>query len=90
MEADEARLLFNHFVAEVQAKHTKDKVKTGQFQAKMQVGLVNDGPVTINVDDDGLNNKEVQKLINKNKKNEELLQKKKNKEQQKQNQDQNI
>jgi len=25
----------------------------------MEVGLVNDGPVTINIDEDGLNNKEV-------------------------------
>ena len=75
MEADEARILFNHFVTEVQNKHTKHQVQTGQFQTKMEVGLVNDGPVTINIDEDGLNNKEVQKMINKNKKNQELLQK---------------
>ena len=42
---DEARRLYDHFVAQAQAAHPL--VQTGQFGADMQVHLVNDGPVTI-------------------------------------------
>ncbi|MFP4021793.1 MAG: D-aminoacyl-tRNA deacylase [Halanaerobium sp.] len=44
----EAEKLYNYFVEE--AKKSKLKIATGEFQAMMDVGLVNDGPVTILVD----------------------------------------
>jgi D-tyrosyl-tRNA(Tyr) deacylase len=37
--------LYNQFVAALRAERVT--VKTGRFQAMMQVSLVNDGPVTI-------------------------------------------
>ena len=45
---DDARALYEHFVRELRAAHTP--VATGEFQAMMQVELVNDGPVTVLVD----------------------------------------
>jgi len=42
---DEARRLYDHFVA--QAQKTHPVVHTGRFAADMQVALVNDGPITI-------------------------------------------
>lgn len=41
-----ARGLYEHFVAELRAL-LPERVHTGEFQATMQVSLVNDGPVTI-------------------------------------------
>lgn len=45
---DEARASYEDFVRELRAAHTP--VETGEFQARMQVELVNDGPVTVLVD----------------------------------------
>ena len=44
----EAEKLYDYFVK--QAEKSELKVETGQFQAMMDVSLVNDGPVTILVD----------------------------------------
>ncbi|RJS91248.1 D-aminoacyl-tRNA deacylase [Salinisphaera sp. Q1T1-3] len=41
---DRAAPLFDTFVAELQQRHAP--IETGRFGADMQVGLVNDGPVT--------------------------------------------
>jgi D-aminoacyl-tRNA deacylase len=46
--SEEARALYEDFVRELRAAHTP--VATGEFQAMMQVELVNDGPVTVLVD----------------------------------------
>ena len=43
-----ARARYEDFVRELRAAHTP--VATGEFQAMMQVELVNDGPVTVLVD----------------------------------------
>ena len=43
-----AKRLYEYFVAE--ARKQIEKVETGQFQAMMDVELVNDGPVTILID----------------------------------------
>ncbi|HEY6508896.1 MAG TPA: D-aminoacyl-tRNA deacylase, partial [Vicinamibacterales bacterium] len=43
-----ARATYEDFVRELRAAHTP--VETGEFQAMMQVELVNDGPVTVLVD----------------------------------------
>ncbi len=45
---EEAERLYQHFVGQLRAK--SPKVATGQFQAKMNVSLVNDGPVTFIID----------------------------------------
>jgi D-aminoacyl-tRNA deacylase len=45
---EDARALYENFVRELRAAHTP--VATGEFQAMMQVDLVNDGPVTLLVD----------------------------------------
>ena len=45
---DEARELYESLVRELQTAHVP--VFTGEFQAMMQVELVNDGPVTVLVD----------------------------------------
>ena len=42
---DEARRLYDYFVAQARAAHSP--VQTGEFGADMKVHLVNDGPVTI-------------------------------------------
>lgn len=41
----QARELYDRFVSKVQELYDPDKVKNGVFQALMEVGLVNDGPV---------------------------------------------
>jgi D-tyrosyl-tRNA(Tyr) deacylase len=47
-EPEKANTLYEYFVR--QARDKGLKVETGVFQAMMQVGLVNDGPVTILLD----------------------------------------
>ena len=38
--------IYNSFIKELQT-HTKTKIKTGKFGADMKINLINDGPVTI-------------------------------------------
>ena len=45
MAGPAAREIYDHFVAQVQQSYGADRVKNGVFQATMEVGLVNDGPV---------------------------------------------
>ena len=42
---DDARSLYDHFVAQAQKDHPV--VQTGRFAADMKVALINDGPITI-------------------------------------------
>ncbi|KAM3466346.1 hypothetical protein NHJ6243_001086 [Beauveria neobassiana] len=44
---EEARRLYQYFVQKVQAGYQADRVKDGRFQAMMEVSLINDGPVTL-------------------------------------------
>tara|TARA_Y100000589_G_C26903013_1_gene527042 strand:- start:252 stop:704 length:453 start_codon:yes stop_codon:yes gene_type:complete len=44
-----AEKMYNQFVAELE-KLTRKEIKTGKFGANMKVSLINDGPVTINID----------------------------------------
>jgi len=46
---DDARVLYEHFVAALRELRP-GRVATGEFQASMQVTLVNDGPVTLVID----------------------------------------
>jgi D-tyrosyl-tRNA(Tyr) deacylase len=43
---EEARRLYHYFVQKVKAGYKEERVKDGQFQAWMEVALVNDGPVS--------------------------------------------
>jgi len=45
---ERAEQLYDKFVAEI--KKSKLKIETGKFQAKMEVELINDGPVTLILD----------------------------------------
>jgi D-aminoacyl-tRNA deacylase len=45
--ATEARRLYEAFFAKTRTLYAEDKVKDGVFQAKMDVALVNDGPVGV-------------------------------------------
>ncbi|KAF2634239.1 hypothetical protein P280DRAFT_524296 [Massarina eburnea CBS 473.64] len=47
---DKARILYQAFFKKVQSLYTAEKVKDGLFAAMMDVALVNDGPVTIQID----------------------------------------
>lgn len=44
---EEARRLYHYFVQRVRAGYREERVKDGQFQAMMEVALVNDGPVSL-------------------------------------------
>ncbi|KAK2747918.1 D-tyrosyl-tRNA(Tyr) deacylase [Myotisia sp. PD_48] len=44
-DATKARELYEYFYSRVQSLYSADRVKDGVFQAMMEVGLVNDGPV---------------------------------------------
>ncbi|KAJ3495677.1 hypothetical protein NLG97_g3222 [Lecanicillium saksenae] len=47
LNPEDARRLYLHFVDKVKAGYQADRVKDGKFQAMMEVALVNDGPVTL-------------------------------------------
>lgn len=47
---DKARTLYHAFFNKVKALYEPEKVKDGLFAAMMDVALVNDGPVTIQID----------------------------------------
>ncbi|TQW05540.1 deacylase [Cordyceps javanica] len=44
---EHAGRLYQYFVEKVKAGYQADRVKDGKFQAMMEVALVNDGPVTL-------------------------------------------
>lgn len=50
MSPAEAREFYEHFVEMVKGAHAPDLVKDGVFGAKMDVSLVNDGPITVIID----------------------------------------
>ena len=47
MPAEDAKNLFDLYVATLKKKYDTEKIKTGQFQALMEVGSIINGPVTI-------------------------------------------
>jgi len=49
MGGSDAESLYHRFVSELRQAH--DPVETGKFGGKMEVSLVNDGPVTLWIDD---------------------------------------
>ncbi|THX01126.1 hypothetical protein D6D18_04360, partial [Aureobasidium pullulans] len=50
--AEKAKELYDQFFKKVQSLYQEERVKDGVFQAMMDVALVNDGPVTIQIDTD--------------------------------------
>ncbi|OEH79716.1 D-aminoacyl-tRNA deacylase [Cyclospora cayetanensis] len=50
MSPDEARSMYESFVASLRAAYQPDKIKTGRFQTCTRVEIHNDGPVTITID----------------------------------------
>jgi len=48
--------IYNSFIKELQT-HTKTKIKTGKFAADMKINLINDGPVTIILENNKNGNK---------------------------------
>jgi len=47
---EQARSLYESFVSKVQGLYETDRVKDGVFQAMMEVSLINDGPVTLELE----------------------------------------
>lgn len=61
---EKAKELYDHFFTRVQELYDPEKVKNGVFQAMMQVGLVNDGPVGVDYrSDDGAVNLDPEMLV---------------------------
>lgn len=54
MDPANARQFYDEFVQSVQSAYSKEKVLTGEFGADMKVALVNDGPVTFELDTTGM------------------------------------
>ncbi|KAJ2758396.1 D-tyrosyl-tRNA(Tyr) deacylase [Coemansia nantahalensis] len=50
MKSAEARQFFDDFVARLGQLYDRSRIATGEFGAMMQVELVNDGPVTLELD----------------------------------------
>lgn len=48
--AEKGKELYDRFVTKIRSEYHEDRVKDGVFQAMMDVGLVNDGPVTIEIE----------------------------------------
>lgn len=48
--AQKGKELYDHFISNVRKQYQEDRVKDGVFQAMMDVGIVNDGPVTIEIE----------------------------------------
>lgn len=52
MEGDQAKILFDKFVAKLRTLYVPERIQTGAFGEYMNVHIVNDGPVTIVWDSD--------------------------------------
>ncbi|KAM0755406.1 hypothetical protein T439DRAFT_2716 [Meredithblackwellia eburnea MCA 4105] len=50
MTAEQSRAMYDDFLAEMRMQYVPDRIQDGKFGAMMDVGLTNDGPVTILLD----------------------------------------
>ena len=51
MSGDKSKLFYEEFLAEMKKAHgSEEKIKNGVFGAMMEVNIVNDGPVTLELD----------------------------------------
>ncbi|KAH7011426.1 D-Tyr tRNAtyr deacylase-like domain-containing protein [Ilyonectria destructans] len=46
---EDASRLYQYFVQKIRSEYREENVKDGKFQAMMEVALVNDGPVTLEI-----------------------------------------
>lgn len=46
---EDASRLYQYFVQKLRNEYREENVKDGKFQAMMEVALVNDGPVTLEI-----------------------------------------
>lgn len=61
MQGVAAEELYNKFLDSLRAKYEANKIKNGKFGAYMQVHIVNDGPVTVELESKAENNKTAEK-----------------------------
>lgn len=54
MQGVAAEELYNKFLDTLKSEYESDKVKDGKFGAYMQVSIVNDGPVTLELESKGV------------------------------------
>ncbi|WEW60164.1 D-tyrosyl-tRNA(Tyr) deacylase [Emydomyces testavorans] len=52
-DATKAKELYDSFYSKIGELYNQERVKNGVFQAMMEVGLVNDGPVTLEINTSG-------------------------------------
>ena len=50
MAGEKSQIFYNEFLTEMKKAYSEDKIKDGQFGAMMEVNIVNDGPVTLELD----------------------------------------
>ncbi|KHJ87488.1 D-tyrosyl-tRNA(Tyr) deacylase, partial [Oesophagostomum dentatum] len=50
MNPEDACAFYNRFMDKLRSSYPQEKIKDGRFAAMMNVEIVNDGPVTINLD----------------------------------------
>lgn len=55
MQGVAAEELYNKFLDTLKSKYEADKIKDGKFGAYMQVHIVNDGPVTLELESKAVN-----------------------------------
>ena len=52
MKADKSKIIFQKFVELFQKKYEENKIKQGEFGAHMKINLTNDGPITIELNEE--------------------------------------
>ncbi|KAJ1501313.1 D-tyrosyl-tRNA(Tyr) deacylase [Coelomomyces lativittatus] len=52
MKADQAREMYTQIIGKLKSMYLPEKIQDGEFQSKMEVNLVNQGPVTLIIDSD--------------------------------------
>ena len=50
MAGEKSKLFYEEFLVEMKKAHSEEKIKDGVFGAMMEVNIVNDGPVTLELD----------------------------------------
>jgi D-tyrosyl-tRNA(Tyr) deacylase len=63
MGGAEAESFFNELIEKMQSEYDPDKIASGSFGEMMKVSLVNDGPVTLNLDSRNRQNKDPEQIL---------------------------
>ncbi|UXI16636.1 hypothetical protein NH340_JMT02579 [Sarcoptes scabiei] len=56
MESKKSKIVYDKLLDKLRDMYCFEKIKDGQFGALMEVNIVNDGPVTINIESPRSNN----------------------------------